>query len=249
MENKLSIIVLTHNDEGNLVDCLESLAFGNELIIVDDNSTDRTVQLAKNYTKNVFVRSMNGNFSDQRNFALNQARFEWVLFIDSDEIVSEKMKKEVEESIKIKGINGYYIKRFDYVWGKRILHGEVGTVRLLRLAKRNAGRWHGKVHETWKIKGTTPELVAPLVHVPHQSVREFLADIDNYSTLRANDLFESKNNSNLFSIVAYPTAKFFINYFIKKGYKDGIPGFIYACMMSMHSFMVRSKLYLLREHG
>ena len=148
MESRLAVIVLTHNDESKLVDCLESLSFADELIIVDDNSTDRTVDLAKNYSKKVFERQMKGNFADQRNFALNKAHSEWVLFVDSDEIVSEKLRNEIGQAIKRVGINGYYIKRFDYVWNKRILYGEVGTVRLLRLAKQNSGKWHGKVHDT-----------------------------------------------------------------------------------------------------
>ncbi len=249
MESSLTVVVLTHNDETNVVDCLESLSFADELIIVDDNSTDRTRELAKTYTSNIFERELRGNFADQRNFALNHSHSDWILFVDSDEVVSEKMREEIKLAIRRKGISGYYIKRFDYVWGKRIRYGEVGTVRLLRLAKQNSGKWHGKVHEEWRVKGKTLELNAPLVHIPHQSVKEFLEEIDNYSSLRAKALYEEGVKASAFSIFFYPVVKYFVNYYLKKGYRDGIPGFIYACMMSMHSFMVRSKLYLLHHHG
>ncbi len=253
-QTNLSIIVLTHNDEEHLVDCLELLNFGDELIIIDDESTDRSTDIAKNYTKKVFIRPLNNNFSNQRNFALNNAHGNWVLFVDSDEFISEKLrdeilskikqKDEILSKIKQKDVSGYYMRRIDFMWGKKILHGEVGEIRLMRLAKRDSGKWHGKVHEEWRVSGTTGTLTNPLVHAPHQSVKEFIKEVDLYSSLRAEELRETNGNSNFFLIIMYPLGKFVQNYFFKKGYKDGVAGFIYAMIMSFHSFLVRGKLYL-----
>lgn len=240
----LSIVVLTHNDEEHLVDCLELLNFGDELIVIDDESTDRTLDIARNYTKKVYVRPLNNNFSNQRNFALNNAHGNWVLFIDSDEFVSEKLKDEILLRIKGREASGFYLKRIDFMWGKKIIHGEVGEVRLIRLAKRDSGKWHGKVHEEWKVGGVTNTLMNPLIHAPHQSVKEFIKEVDLYSTLRAVELEEANSSSNFFLIFMYPIGKFVKNYFLKKGYKDGVAGFIYAMIMSFHSFLVRGKLYL-----
>lgn len=240
----LSIVVLTHNDEEHLVDCLELLNFGDELIVIDDESTDRTLDIARNYTKKVYVRPLNNNFSNQRNFALNNAHGNWVLFIDSDEFVSEKLKDEILLRIKGGEASGFYLKRIDFMWGKKIIHGEVGEVRLIRLAKRDSGKWHGKVHEEWKVGGVTNTLMNPLIHAPHQSVKEFIKEVDLYSTLRAVELEEANSSSNFFLIFMYPIGKFAKNYFLKKGYKDGVAGFIYAMIMSFHSFLVRAKLYL-----
>lgn len=240
----LSIVVLTHNDEEHLVDCLELLNFGDELIVIDDESTDRTLDIARNYTKKVYVRPLNNNFSNQRNFALNNAHGNWVLFIDSDEFVSEKLKDEILLRIKGREASGFYLKRIDFMWGKKIIHGEVGEVRLIRLAKRDSGKWHGKVHEEWKVGGATNTLMNPLIHAPHQSVKEFIKEVDLYSTLRAVELEEANSSSNFFLIFMYPIGKFVKNYFLKKGYKDGVAGFIYAMIMSFHSFLVRGKLYL-----
>ena len=240
----LSIIVLTHNDEEHLVDCLELLNFGDELIVIDDESTDRTLDIARNYTKKVYVRPLNNNFSNQRNFALNNAHGNWVLFIDSDEFVSEKLKDEILLRIEGREASGFYLKRIDFMWGKKIIHGEVGEVRLIRLAKRDSGKWHGKVHEEWKVGGVTNTLMNPLIHAPHQSVKEFIKEVDLYSTLRAVELEEANSSSNFFLIFMYPFGKFLKNYFLKKGYKDGVAGFIYAMIMSFHSFLVRGKLYL-----
>jgi len=247
--DSLSIVVLTHNDEEHIVDCLELLKFADELIVVDDESTDRTVELAKGFTNKVFSRPLNGNFSNQRNFALNNTHGQWVLFIDSDEFVSEKLKNEIIAQINSKGVSGFYLRRIDFMWGRKILHGEVGEVRLLRLARRDSGKWHGKVHEEWKIEGNTSVLVHPLIHSPHQSVKEFISEVDSYSSIRANELFEESVSSNFVSIIFYPLIKFLQNYFWRKGYKDGVAGFLYAMIMSFHSFLVRSKLYLRKSNS
>lgn len=243
-ETNLSIIVLTHNDEEHLVDCLELLNFGDELIVIDDESTDRTLDIARNYTSKVFSRPLNNNFSNQRNFALNNAHGNWILFVDSDEYVSEKLRDEILSKMNNKEFSGFYLRRVDFMWGKKILHGEVGEVRLMRLAKKDSGKWHGKVHEVWSVNGNTSTLVTPLVHAPHQSVKEFIAEVDTYSSMRESELEETGGNSNFYLILMYPAGKFIQNYFFKKGYKDGVAGFIYAMIMSFHSFLVRGKLYL-----
>lgn len=247
MKNNLSVVILTKNEEENIVDCLESVAFAEEIIIVDDNSTDRTIDLAKRFTDKLFIHSINGNFASQRNYALNLAHNSWVLFVDADERVSEKLRDEILKSIQKKGIQGFKIRRIDNIWNQKIEHGEGGSIELLRLARKDSGKWKGKVHETWKITGNCQVLSNALIHIPHASVSKFIKDIDEYSEIRAIELHETKTKSNAFYIIFYPASKFFINYFIKKGYRDGIPGFLYAMIMSMHSFLVRAKLYLLNN--
>lgn len=248
MKNDLSVIILTKNEEDNIVDCLESVSFADETIIIDDNSNDRTVELAKQFTSKVYIHSLNGNFASQRNYALNLAHNTWVLFLDADERISEKLRDEISREIKRSGTEGFFIKRVDYVWNNKIHHGEGGNVQLLRLAKKSSGKWKGKVHEQWKILGQKKVLNNPIIHIPHATVAKFIADIDEYSEIRAKELSEDNKNSNAFLIFAYPFGKFTVNYLLKKGYKDGIPGFLYAMIMSMHSFLVRSKLYLLKKN-
>lgn len=247
MKATLSIVVLTHNDESRIVDCLECLGFADELIVIDDGSIDRTLELAKNFTDKIYRRELKRNFSNQRNFALNNVRSQWVLFIDSDELVSSAVRDEILEAIKKKDVSGFYIKRFDYVWGKKMTHGELSQVKLLRLARRDSGKWHGKVHEVWNVTGKVGELSHALLHVPHQNVREFVKDIDEYSSLRADELSEQNISVSFLQIILFPIGKFLSNYFVRRGYRDGIAGLIYSLMMSFHSFLVRSKLYL-RNH-
>lgn len=244
MSCRLSVVILTHNNELSIVDCLESVSFAEELIVIDDNSDDRTIDICKQYTKLVLQRSLNANFSNQRNFALNHAHGIWVLFVDSDEVVSLELRNEILKAIESKEFAGYYLRRVDFMWGRKILHGEAGEIKLLRLAKSGNGKWHGKVHETWRVVGKTSELNSPLIHIPHESVFEFIKEVDQYSSLRAIELHEQGKKSSIIDIVVYPAVKFVVNYFFKKGYKDGIAGLLYAMIMSFHSFLVRGKLYL-----
>ncbi len=247
MDNTLTIVVLTHNDELKIVDCLESLVFADELVIVDDESSDRTIELCRQFTKNIFVHPLNSNFANQRNFALNKAKSKWVLFVDSDELVSRALRDEILRAVKEKMSAGYYIKRIDRMWGKSLSHGEVGKVSLMRLGRRESGKWHGKVHETWRIIGKTSELSEPLIHTPHSTVFDFVRDVDDYSTLRAEELLERGKRASALEIIIYPTFKFLQNYILRKGYRDGVPGFIYAMLMSFHSFLVRGKIYLKKK--
>lgn len=244
----ISAIVLTHNSEESLEACLESVKWCNEIIVVDDDSTDATRTIAKKYTDKIYEHLLNNDFSQQRNYALGKATGEWALFVDSDEIVSETLKEEIELRIKsYLDVSGYYIKREDTMWGKKLDYGETGNMWLLRLARKDAGKWQGKVHETWKIHGKTQRLKNTLSHFPHPTVSEFLSEINFYSTLRAEELHKKNVRVSFYDIIFYPKAKFFLNYLFKQGYRDGIPGFLLALFMSFHSFLVRGKLWQLQH--
>lgn len=245
----ISAIILTKNEERNIEACLDSVSWCDEKIIIDDHSTDKTVDLAKKKGAKVFVRSMYNNFSDQRNYGLEKAKGDWILFIDADERISSALWYEImsHSSEAIEEYAGFYIKRQDTMWGKVLKYGETGNVVLLRLAKKGTGKWEGSVHEQWNIKGKTAVLKNPLEHFPHQTVAEFLREINFYTDIRAEELFKKKIKSNWFSIIVYPKAKFALNYFFRLGFLDGLPGLIFALMMSLHSFLVRSKLWLMRQ--
>lgn len=243
----ISVIILTKNEETNIVDCLESVVWCDEIIVVDDYSTDRTLQVIKNFSPRIkiFQRSLNNDFSAQREYALSKAKNDWVLFIDADERLSNGLSGEIRDFLEQKDpdVNGFYVQRKDVIWGKELKHGESGNINLLRFAKKNAGAWHGKVHEIWEIKGKLGNFKMPLLHYPHQSIAVFLREINYYTDLRAKELYNRGVRTNLYQIVLYPKAKFILNYFLKLGFLDGIEGLIFAIMMSFHSFLVRAKLW------
>lgn len=243
----ISAVILTKNEEKNVAECLQTLVWCDEILIIDDNSTDKTVEIAKKQKAIVFTHSLDSDFAQSRNFGLEKAKGDWIFFVDADEHVSEKLKAEIVKRIQNNTVDGFFLKREDVMWGKVLKHGEQGNGKFLRLARKKKGEWSGKVHEVWNIAGTTSLLRNPLLHYPHPTLAEFLTEINFYSTLRAKELFEHKEKATWLSILIYPKAKFFQNYFLKRGFLDGTPGFIVAVLMSLHSFLVRGKLWQLNQ--
>ena len=244
----ITAIILTKNEEQNIVDCLEALSFCSERIVIDDNSTDRTRELARMNGATVVKHALDLDFSGQRNFALSLAREGWIIFIDADERVSPELAEEIKDAVGSgSDYVGFFIQRIDKMFGKTLRFGDVHNLKLLRLARKGVGRWEGKVHERWYVNGKTGILENSLNHEPHKNIKEFLKEINFYTTLRAKELYEKKSNASFFSIIFYPKGKFFCTFFIKRGFLDGTPGFVLSLMMSFHSFLVRGKLYLLNK--
>lgn len=250
----LSCIILTKNEEQNIIDCIESVIdFCNEIIVVDDNSTDMTLEVLKQFTKKkvtFYSKNLINDFSGQRNFGLSKANSQWVLFLDADERVNLGLKKEIQNVLSSDGVenfDGFLLKRTDVMWGRELRHGETGRIELLRLGRKGKGLWRGKVHEKWEIKGKIGRLKNPLFHYPHRTVREFLTKINFYTSIRARELIDKGVKVNLFQIMFFPLVKFSYNFLFKMGFLDGAEGFIIATLMSFHSFLVRGKIWLLTK--
>lgn len=247
----LSVIILTKNEEKNILDCLEGVLQASEVLIIDDYSTDRTLEVIRSLNRRnikIVEHPLGSDFSEQRNFGLSKAKNEWVMFLDADERVSRKLFDEIAEKIKKTDISGFRVKRKDFLWGKKLEHGETGNMSLVRIGRKNAGKWELNVHEVWDIKGRVEDLENELMHYPHQTISDFLREIDYYSTIRAGELNDQGEKVFLFDLIIYPKAKFFLNYILKLGFIDGIPGLVMSLMMSFHSFLVRGKLWLLQNN-
>lgn len=242
----LSAVILTKNEEENIENCIESLDFCDEIIVIDDASLDRTRLIAEKLGAKVYVRELNNNFSSQRNFALRQAEGKWILFIDPDERVSKELAKEIVQVINDPTINfaGFYIKRHDFLWGKKLSYGECGSIKLLRLARRSSGRWRRRVHEYWNVAGRTYNLKNSLLHYPHPSLRVFVKSVNWMSDLHGQANLEEGKRSSLARIIIWPAGKFFSNYILRLGFLDGTNGLIAALMMSFHSYLAWSNLWL-----
>lgn len=244
----LSVVILTKNEEENIEACLQSVAWADEILVIDDNSSDNTVEIAKKLGATVYSHPLDNNFAAQRNFALEKAKYDWVLFVDADERVSADLAYEIQHAMST-NIDGFSIKRKDTIWGNTLLHGETGNVQLIRMGRKTKGKWEGKVHEVWNIQGKVKTLQHALKHYPHQSVASFLKEINFYTDLRAQELYKQGIKTNWLEIILYPKAKFLNNYLLKQGFRDGIPGLLSAMIMGLHSFLVRGKLWQLWQNN
>jgi len=243
----LSAVILAKNEEKVLSAALESVQFCDEIVVIDDNSEDKTSEIARKFGARVITHSLK-DFSAQRNFAFENVKGDWVLYVDADEVVTEELAHEIQKKlIGDPSESAFYLKRRDYFWGEELKFGETYTARskgIVRLVKKGTGSWEGSVHEVWETTDKIGTSNGYLNHFPHQTIIAFLRSINKYSTIRAQELSDMKVAQGAFGIIALPFLKFAYTYFVKLGFLDGPSGFVYSFMMSFHSFLVRSKLYV-----
>jgi len=192
------------------------------------------------------------DFAAARNDELAKVKTDWVLFIDSDEKITPELKEEIIQGISTNDYDAYYLKRLDNFLGRQLRHGETGNAKFIRLARRDFGQWVRPVHEIWIPVGTNHDspvkigmLKNPIMHDSHPTISSFLDKINKYSTIEAEYRFRQGIRSSLWKIWLYPLAKFKWNYIFRLGFLDSVPGAIMAIMMSFHSYLTWTKLYLL----
>ncbi len=244
---KLSAVILSKG-EVSTQKAIDSVEFADEVLIILDSGIKANLKSAKKLR--IIRHELAGDFSQQRNFGLDQATGDWVLFLDADELISESLKIEILKAIS-SGQNGnpvysaYRFKRRDFFWGRELRYGETHKRRKsgkVRLLKRNSGKWTGLVHEEFITTHRVGDFDGFIDHYSHQNITTFLQKVNMYSTVRANELKAQNKQFSLFRMLFYPVGKFFYTYFIKLGFLDGPAGFVYSFMMSFHSFLVQAKL-------
>lgn len=248
----ISAVVLTHNNQDQLSLCLKSLEWCDEIIVVDDNSSDNTVAIAKKLGVRVFLHALNNDFASQRNFGISKSQGNWYFFVDSDEIVSPQLAEEIKAVIGIRYPTlakqaSYKIKRQDWFLGKKLKFGETNRNWLIRLVEKGSGHWTGKVHEVWQTRKPVGKLKNKLNHQQNDSIESFFNKINYYSSVRAKEIFEKGQCLNHLKLLIWPIGKFIHNYLVKLGFLDGFPGLALALLMSFHSLSVRIKLYGIKE--
>lgn len=218
---RITAIVLSRSDTVDKK-IKESLKFADELIIWNSS-----------------VHDLNGDFAAHRNTALSNARGDWVLFVDDDEYVSKSLAGEIQTSIKKDSFEGFFIKRYDLIFHQIALHGEIGGIKIIRLAKKGSGKFVRPVHEYWDIKGKVGELKNPLYHLKDTFISSFISKMSEYGQI---DIDELKKEGKLFSYLRLfinPIGKFLLNYIWRRGYLDGYVGLFSAYLMSIQSLTVR----------
>lgn len=247
MKIKLSGIVLTKNNQEVIPGVIRNLKnLAHEIIIIDDNSIDKTRDLSRKLGAIVFKNQLK-NFSDQRNYALAKAKHEWVLFLDSDEVLSKNLIGEIVKEIKDTNQNGFYIKRKTRFLGKVLNYGVSFSEKLIRLGKRNSGKWYRSVHEIWKIKNINKTLSYPIIHNTAKNFSDYIEKINRYSSLHAVENKSEHKSSSIFKILFFPTFKFIDLWIFRFGFLDGTRGFLMSVLMAFHSYLSWSKQWLTQK--
>ena len=182
--SKISVVISAFNEEKNIERCLKSLSFSDEIVFVDNQSTDKTLEIAKKYTKNIFSQKNNSSEIDlQKNYGFEKATSDWILSVDADEEVSKELAKEIKETINKKNsINGYWIPRKNIIFGKFIQNTGWYPDPQLRLFKKGYGKFaKAHVHEPIKLTGESAYLSEHLIHHHYESISEFLKKTINLS--------------------------------------------------------------------
>ncbi len=242
--SRISAIVIVYNEEKNIRRCLESLSWTDEIVVVDSYSQDRTKEIASSFTDKIFDLKWEG-FGKKKEFAREKASCDWVLSIDADEVVSEKLKQEIKTIIKKdETLDGYYIPRLSNFLGKWIRHSGWYPDHSLRFFKKNKAQFDSSlVHEKLILNGKTGFLKSELLHYTDPDIHHYLLKLDRYTTLGAEKLFQKGKNTSLFDLILKPPAIFFKMFIQKAGFLDGWHGFLLACFSSFHVFTKYAKLW------
>jgi len=242
---RLSVCIIALNQEDHIGPCLESARFADEIVLVDTGSTDRTLEVARGYTDRIFQTAWLG-FGATKNFALDQARGDWVFSLDTDERITPALAAEIQEIVHQDGpFSGYRVPRKNYFCGRWIKRLGWYPDLILRLFKRSQGRFRERqVHEEVAVTGPTGVLTHPLEHYSYASVSEYVTRQDRYARLAAQEMVKAGRRPRPGDLVWRPFFTFLNLYLRRLGFLEGRTGYTLAVLSSLYNFL---KYYYLRE--
>ncbi len=228
-KEKVTAIIPTYNEEVHIEDAIKSILFADEIIVIDSFSTDKTVELAKKYAVRVMQRVFD-DFSSQKNYAIDKAKYNWIYVLDADERVNDSLKEEILKALRDPShFVGFYVYRFFYYFDKRINFGGNRRDKVLRLFRKDRCRYNGDlVHEKIKFEGKVGKFTNSIEHYSYHSFEHYNNKLEHYASLRAMSLYNKKSAVNIFHTQIKPPVRFFIDFIYKFGVLDGKPGLVLA---------------------
>lgn len=240
--NKLSVVISAYNEEEKIEECLSSVSFADEIIVVDCSSTDKTADIAKRNGATVLKRPNDPMLNTNKNYGFSKASHEWILSLDADERVTAALRADIQEVVnKDSNTSAYRIPRKNIIFGKWIEHTGWYPDFQTRLFRKGKGEFACKhVHEQLTVEGEVEEVTSPMEHQSYKSVREFLLKFFTlYAPNEAHNLLEQEKYT--FSprdFISRPWKEFLNRFYFHKGYKDGVHGLVLSCLMAFYHFVV-----------
>lgn len=246
MREKLTVLIPCCNEEKNIMDCLESVKWADEIFVIDSFSADKTVEIAKKYTSRVLQHEY-VNSAAQKNWAIPQAANEWVLIVDSDERVTPALREEIEKALSSDTeYDGYYIPRKNFFLGKEVKYGGWGYENDLnmRLFRRDRAKYEEKeVHADIVINGRAGKLNEPFLHYSYHSLEQYMEKMKRYTDWAASDVLKKRKKIGVSSLLFRPFFTFFKMYVLKFGFFDGVRGIILALLSSYYVYIKCAKAW------
>ncbi len=243
----LSVVITTFNEDANIAACIESVLWADEILVVDSYSTDRTVEIVKQYPVTLLQREYFGSAA-QKNWSLDRVAHQWVLILDADERVTEELAQEIRTLLeRPRQFNGYYIRRENVMLDKVIRHSGWSTDKVIRLFDRAKGRYpNRRVHADLDIEGPVPTLKSSLEHFTYRSFEQYFQKTLNYAEWGAAQGFREGRSAGLLEIGARPLWRFLRTYFLQLGFLDGLHGLVVCGLQATAVFLKYARLW---EYG
>ena len=243
----LSVAIITKNEEDRLPECLASVAFAAEVVVVDSGSMDRTVEIAREFGAVVHVEPWLG-FGRQKQMAIDRCRYDWVLVLDADERVGLEAQVEIREALATGSCVAYSFPRKNYFCGRWLRHAGWWPDRVVRLFKKDFARMSERsVHESLEVHGSIGVLRQPLIHYANKGLEQTLSKVNHYSSAGANELFAQGKTASVAKALVRAAWAFFYNYILRGGFLDRGEGFIVAVSDFMNVFFKFAKLRELQK--
>lgn len=238
----LSLVIITLNEASRIRRCIESVPFADEVVVVDSGSTDRTVEIAEQTGARVIYQTWLG-YGRQKQYAVEQANNDWVLSLDADEWLSSELAQSIENTLVAPELQAYQSPRCNRFMGRWLKHGEGYPDRSLRLFHRQYARWSSDaVHEKVDVEGAMGVLSGDLLHESQETLQQYLDKQNRYTTLQAEQLYQSGKRPAPFKLLLSPLVRFIKFYLFRRGFLDGVPGLIHILIGCQNSFMKQAKL-------
>ena len=247
----LSVIIITKNEADNMRECLESVSWVDEIIVVDSGSEDNTIAICKDYTDKISINDDWKGFGHQKNLALQQATKDWVLSLDADERITPALRAEIENVINNSDYSAFAIPRQAYFLGQAMKHGGWWPDYVVRLFRRNTGVFNSDdiVHERILVNYPVWKLSTPMLHYSYTNLDQLMAKMNQYSSAGAYKAYRQEKKSSLLKAIAKAKWTFFRAYFLRLGILDGQADFIAAFSKAEETYYRYLKLsYLNKEH-